>query len=174
VVLDDSLALAHSRLARVLILFKRWDEAIDEANSAIALDPASNEVLIDFAYTLCSAGRCQEAVSPAEQAARLDPEHFRPRAAAGFVYFMLGKYDDAEAALKASLARNPNLPGTYRLLAATYVETGRLAEAQAEVAETLRLTPDSTLALLRERVPFRDPAVLERYLAALAKAGYPP
>ena len=83
-------------------------------------------------------------------------------------------FDLATARWSASLARNPNNPSAHRLLAATYAETGRLAEAQAEVAEVLRLTPNVSLALLRERWPFRDPAVQERYLAALAKAGYPP
>ena len=174
VVLDDSLALAHSRLAMMFTFSKRWDEAIAEGERAVALDPGSSEALTDFAFVLCFAGRCQDAVGFAEQAARLDPEHWRPPADAGYAYYVLGKYDNAEAALKAALARIPNWPGAHRALAAIYAETGRLAEAQAEVAEILRVSPARTLAVLRERLPLRDPAILERYLAALAKAGYPP
>ncbi len=174
VVLDESLAFAHSRLAVALAYFKRWDEAIAEGERSFALDPASSEALTDFAYVLCLAGRYKDALSPAERAVRLDPKHFLPRNIAGYGYFFLGKYDAAEAAIKASLALNPNLPSAHRNLAATYVKTGRLAEAQAEVAEVLRLQPNASLAALPERIPFRDPAVLERYLATLAKAGYPP
>ena len=174
VVLDDGLALAHSRLALALLWSRRWDDAIAEAERALALNPASSEVLLEFAFILCLAGRCQDALGFAEQAVRLDPEHFRPHLIAGYCYFFLGKFDEAEVALKAALARNLKSPSSHWLLAATYVETGRLAEAQAEVAETLRLSPKSTLGGLRERSPFRDSAALERYLAALAKAGFPP
>jgi len=174
VVLDDGLALAHSRLALALLWSRRWEEAIAEAERAIALSPASSEVLLEFAFILCLAGRCQDALGFSEQAVRLDPEHFRPHLIAGYCYFFLGKFDEAEVALKAALARNLKSPSSHWLLAATYVETGRLAEAQAEVAETLRLSPKSTLGGLRERSPFRDSAALERYLAALAKAGFPP
>ncbi|MBI3801465.1 MAG: hypothetical protein HY268_31400 [Deltaproteobacteria bacterium] len=48
---------------------------------------------------------------------------------------------------------------------------GRLEEARAEVAEMLRLNPNWSLEVGRQNVPFKDPAVLERRLAALRKAG---
>jgi hypothetical protein len=120
-----------------------------------------------------SAGRCQDALGFAEQAVRLDPEYFRPRLIAGYGYFFLGKFDEAEWRSRRR----------WRAIPSRRVATGSLLRpmsrpadcgAQAEVAETLRLSPKSTLAGLRERSPFRDSAALERYLAALAKSGYPP
>ena len=38
-------------------------------------------------------------------------------------------------------------------------------------AEVLRLNPKFSLEVHKERVPIKDPAMLERHLAALRKAG---
>jgi hypothetical protein len=38
-------------------------------------------------------------------------------------------------------------------------------------AEVLRLNPKFSLAVHRQRMPIKDPAVLERHIAALRKAG---
>jgi hypothetical protein len=40
-----------------------------------------------------------------------------------------------------------------------------------EAAEILRLNPTYSLEVWRQITPFKDPAVLERVLAALRKAG---
>ena len=47
------------------------------------------------------------------------------------------------------------------------------AQAQAEVAEVLRISPRASLEDQRERMPFKDQAVSERYLDSLRKAGLP-
>jgi hypothetical protein len=57
------------------------------------------------------------------------------------------------------------------LLAAVYSELGRETEAQAEAAEVLRINPKFSLAVHKERIPIKDPAMLERQIAALRKAG---
>jgi adenylate cyclase len=61
--------------------------------------------------------------------------------------------------------------GAHLTLAAVYSELGREAEARAEAAEVLRLNPHFSLEVLRQRAPIKDPAIRERYLAALRKAG---
>ncbi len=43
--------------------------------------------------------------------------------------------------------------------------------ARAEAAEVLRLNPNFSLEVHRQRVPIKDPAVLEPHRAALRKAG---
>jgi hypothetical protein len=50
-------------------------------------------------------------------------------------------------------------------------ELGQEAEAQAEVAAILRISPNYSLQIARQTWPVKDPAVLERDLAALRKAG---
>ncbi len=45
------------------------------------------------------------------------------------------------------------------------------AEARAEMAEALRLNPHVSLEWFKQFLPFKDPAMLERHIAALRKAG---
>jgi adenylate cyclase len=56
-------------------------------------------------------------------------------------------------------------------LAICYAELGRLEEAQTEMAEVLRLTPNASLEVVRQSLPFKDPADIERMLDGLRKAG---
>jgi adenylate cyclase len=73
--------------------------------------------------------------------------------------------------MKQYLSRYPNILGAHLTLAAVYSELGKEAEARAEATEVLRLNPQFSLEVRQQRVPIKDPAALERYIAALRKAG---
>ena len=172
IALDDASPLAHQLLAGVYLFKKQHEQAPVEAERAIALDPKdahSYEMLADI---LTFAGRPEEAIGVLERALRLNPTF--PAfllADLGLAYQLTGRHDEALAALKKALLLNANLLPTHEILAVTYGELGREEEARAELAEVLRLSPSISLEVLRQRLPFKDPAVLERWLAALHKAG---
>jgi adenylate cyclase len=84
---------------------------------------------------------------------------------------LLGRYEEALTALKGALAVNRNHLGAHLELAATYSELGREEDARAEVAEVLRLSPNFSLEVHRQRLPYTELAVIERLLAALRQAG---
>jgi len=86
---------------------------------------------------------------------------------------MMGQYEDAVAALKRCINRNPDFLAPHRTLAVIYSEVGRKEEARAEVAEVLRISPRTSLESEKERMPFKDQAVWERYSEGLRKAGLP-
>jgi hypothetical protein len=56
-------------------------------------------------------------------------------------------------------------------LAIEDVELGRNDDARAEVAEVLRLSPHYSLATWQQVYQYKDPAVPDRWLADLRKAG---
>ena len=56
-------------------------------------------------------------------------------------------------------------------LAICYVELGQLEEARSTGTEILRLNPNFSLEVHKQRVPIKDPVMLEQYIAALRKAG---
>ena len=78
---------------------------------------------------------------------------------------------EAIAPLKQYLNRYPNVLGAHLTLAAVYHELGHEAEARAEAAEVQRLNPQFSLEVYKVRAPIKDPATLERHIAALSKAG---
>ena len=86
-------------------------------------------------------------------------------------YAIAGRYEEARAPLQRYLNRYPNILFVHLSLAEVYSELGQAQEARAEAAEVLRLSPDFSLEVHRQRMPIKDPAVLERHLAALRKAG---
>ncbi|MEE9158159.1 MAG: adenylate/guanylate cyclase domain-containing protein [Gammaproteobacteria bacterium] len=174
VVLDDLLPLGHTYLGWALLWKRRHEEAIAEGKRAIALDPNFAEGHARLGEILNLAGRPEEGVNLLKKAMRLDP-HYPPIYLffLGYGYYAMGEYEKAIAALKRSLARNPDHFSPHRTLAVIYSELGRKEEAQAEVTEMLRISPSATLKGQRETMPFRDQAVLERYMGALRDAGVP-
>jgi adenylate cyclase len=105
-----------------------------------------------------------------EQALRRNPSMDAYRSI-GTAYYLAGRPEEAIAPLKQFLTRNPNHLGVHLTLAAVYNKLGREAEARAEAAEVLRINPKFSLEVARQRAPINDPAMLERELAALRKAG---
>ena len=92
-------------------------------------------------------------------------------AGVGTAYAVAGRYEDARDPLQRFLSRYPNILPIHLMLAAVYSELGQAAEARAEAAEVLRLNPKFSLEVHKQRMPIKDPAVLERHLATLRKAG---
>src|SRR5262249_48804102 len=89
----------------------------------------------------------------------------------GMGYRLTGQHEEAIAALKRALTHNPDLLAAHRDLAVVYSELSREEEARAETAEILRISPNFSLEVYQQRLPYKDPAVLERQIAALRKAG---
>ena len=92
----------------------------------------------------------------------------------GDAYYLTGRYEEAIAAFHQALNHKPLVIlglSSHLGLAASYSELGREEEARAEIAEVLKINPQFSLEGMRQRWPYKDPADLERVLAALRKAG---
>ena len=172
VALDDSLPLAHVSWLTFISGKKQHEQAIAEAERAIALDPNNAGCYAELGQILNLAGRPTEAIGMVEKAMRLDPRTaVRYAAYLGRAYRLTGRYEEAIAAFKKILSVNPNLLDPHSELVFLYSELGREAEAQSEAAEILRISPNFTVEVWSRRLPSKDPAVTERFLAALRKAG---
>ncbi len=172
--LDDSLPLAHARLAWIYLWRRQHEQAIAEVKRAIFLDPNFAEGYARLGIILTYAGRPGEGIDLVKKAMRLDP-HYPPLYLfyLGHAQYLVGQYEEAIAVLKRSFTRNPDQLPSHLDLAVIYCELGRKEEARSEVAEVLRISPRASLEGQRERMLFKDQAVLERYLENLRKAGLP-
>jgi adenylate cyclase len=170
--LDDSLPIAHTVLAQSYLWKRQHVEALAEAERAVAVAPNSAEGMVMLAGVLSLTDRPEEGVRIMEKAMRLNPRYpFFYLGMLGEAYRLARQYEKAIPILKSALARNPNWLPAHADLAIAYSELGQEAEAQAEVAAIVRISPNYSLQVAKQTWPVKDPAVLERDLAALRKAG---
>ncbi len=123
-------------------------------------------------YILNFAGRPKESIELVKRAMRLNPIY--PAFylwELGHAYFLTDRYEEAIETLNRILDRNFDFMPAHLLLAASYSKLAREEEAQAEVAEIERLSPQVSLEGLRQRLPYKDQEVLERLYDSMRKAG---
>ena len=175
--LSDSHPLSHVVLGYVYLWQKQYEPATAEMERALALDPNGAGSYATLAETLSRVGRTQDALEAAAQALRLKAVTGTTRTvdeylgSVGSAYSLAGQPEEAIVPLQSYLSGYPNILGAHLTLAAVYSELGQAAEARAEAAEVLRLNPKFSLEIHTQRTPIKDPAMLERHLAALRKAG---
>src|SRR5262249_31421326 len=113
-----------------------------------------------------------EALGLVRKAMRLNPHYpLQYSFSLGWSYVLLEQYEEALVPLKQTLSRNPNFLSAHRALTACYSELGREAEARAEAEAVLRLSPNFSLEDFQQSFPLKSAEVLDRYVAALRKAG---
>jgi TolB-like protein/DNA-binding winged helix-turn-helix (wHTH) protein/Flp pilus assembly protein TadD len=170
--LNDSWYPNHMVLGYTYLYQQQHDQALAEVERAVTLAPHEAESQATLAMVLSYMGRTEEALEAAAQALRLKPRtpdtHL---GAVGPAYAIAGRYEEARAPLQRYLSRYPNILFVHLSLVEVYSELGQDAEARAEVAEVLRINPKFSLEFHKQRAPIKDPAVLERHIAALRKAG---
>ncbi|HXG23225.1 MAG TPA: tetratricopeptide repeat protein [Chthonomonadales bacterium] len=121
---------------------------------------------------LGGAGRPKEAIGLIEKAMRLNPRYPSYYLVnLGIAYLADGRCEEAIIPLKKVLTLTPNFTPAHTNLAICYVELGRLEEAKASAATVMKLNPQFSLEAVRQIAPIEDPALLERQIAALRKAG---
>jgi adenylate cyclase len=171
--LSDSWSWTRILLGYVYLWQKQYEQAIAELERAIVLDPNDAGGYAVLAGLLSCAGRADETLRAAEKATRLGPPVYAEGYFdnIGFAYYLVERYEEALTPLKKFLALFPNRLDAHLHLAAVYSELGKEAEARAEAAEVLQINPKFSLEVHKQRMPIKDPATLERHIAALRKAG---
>lgn len=161
---------AHWALGSALSFKGRLAEAREAYEQAVALNPNEADVVCDYGWLLGYLGDTKAGLERIAQAIRLNPHH--PdwyMWNLGQVRFLAGDYVGALQALKRA---SPDFPPNHVFAAASHALLGREAEARAEVAAALKLSPSLTLANADGGRPFR-PEDRERFLRALRQAGLP-
>jgi len=172
VALNASSSSAHVALGWAALLNKHYAQAEAKVEQVLVLGPGSADLYASAASILNWVGRPAEALKLMEQAL-----HLNPRLPSwyffflGQAYYLLGRTAEAITPLQRVLSVYPHRVNAHVLLAAVYSELGKEAEARAEVEEVLRLNPNFSLEVHKQRAPIKDPAMLERHIAALRKAG---
>jgi predicted Zn-dependent protease len=113
------LALAQAGSAESLVQFRR----------EIELFPDDVLARVELAFSLLARGREQEAVAPAEAAARLAPGLFATHLVLGRALVATGKLTRGIGELETAAGMAPQIPEVHIALARAYARAGRKADA---------------------------------------------
>jgi adenylate cyclase len=188
VALDPSLPHGHVQLAYLYVYRLQHDDAIREAEQATQLGGANYaDGYAVLAQVLTYGGEPQRAVPLMEKALSLDPRapvyYLRQLGQAYYVMGQVEKYQkgDAQQAMayyqkaeeytKRAREMNPNHRASRLQLVAVYMESGREPEARAMFTEFPAMRRHITTSQRRMQGPYKDPAMRDRYIDALRRAG---
>ncbi len=170
--LDDSLAFARSELALVYTVLRQHDKGIVEVEKAVALNPNSADAYNHLGLVLRFAGRPEEAIPALKKAIRLNP--FPP----GVYFYHLatasayaGQCEEAIAACEKALQRESDNLLTHITTTVSYSLCGKDEEARETAAGVLRINPKFSIEYFAKKIPYKNQADTDRYIAALRKAG---
>jgi TolB-like protein len=172
--MDDEDPYVHAWFAVALLWHRELDKALAEAQRSLELAPSLAEGHLAIAHILICSGSAAPAIDAIDAYMRLDPIYGDL-----VLYFLaearisLGQFDEAVAALKQRLERNPNSETSYALLAACYGHLGKTAESRAAWAEVMRIAPDFSIERRRRILPFKNPDMFEHRIEGMRKAGLP-
>jgi Flp pilus assembly protein TadD/lysophospholipase L1-like esterase len=139
-------ALALTNLARVLNWAGKQEEALRlvERARSITADP---HTLYGTVAMLMGAGRYEEALPDAEEAARLMPEVASVRRAHGYILAQLGRNREALEELRAAARLDPTMKDLYYHLGLVLSDLGYQEEAERTYRKGLELEPEDADAL---------------------------
>ena len=175
--LDESMSEAYSLLSVVYMAKRQHDKAVTYAEKSISLAPNFASNLATVALPYLYSGEPDVAIELVQTAMRHSPYYpswYLP--ILGLAYRLTGQYDQAIDALENWRTRaNPRASLPHIFLAHTYVEVGRVGDAQIAVEEILKRNPKASIKGYTKSnlFPYKDPAEIERVLASLRKAGLP-
>jgi len=130
--LDDTLAEAHTSLARALASNLQLSAAMSEFKRAIELNPSYATAHQWFGECLQSEGRVEEALAELKRAQELDPLSLIINSVLGFAFDTVGKSDEAITQLRKTIEMDPNFANGHGMLGNVLEHRGQLKEALIE------------------------------------------
>jgi adenylate cyclase len=164
----------HHAAAVIAIFAKDLDRAAAEIETVLSLSP-------NFALAHCTRGEIRTyygdplaGIPHIERAMRLDPAfnhqyiHFL-----GTAYLVGGKYETAALLFRERIAMVPGTDSSRALLASALGHLGAFEEARQVWRELKAINPKYSFTEHIGRLPFKNPADVERIREGLTKAGLP-
>jgi tetratricopeptide (TPR) repeat protein len=109
---------------------KKYEQAEEAFRQVIANDPKNATALNYLGYMMADRGiRLEEALNYIKRAIALDPQNGAYLDSLGWVYFKLGRYDQAEENLRKAIEKSNDDPTIHDHLADLYLKTNRLKQA---------------------------------------------
>jgi TolB-like protein/Tfp pilus assembly protein PilF len=139
-VLNDTLAEAHTSLACVKMMYERdWSNAEREFKRAIELDPHYAHAHNWYSHFLMAMGRIEESYAESQIALKLDPLDDSINQYLGWHHIHARQFGRAIAQLEKTLTDNPDFFLARVTLGMAYVQDGKVEQAIEEFKKAYKL-----------------------------------
>ena len=175
--------LAHYAKGQVLRAQQRFEEAISEYETVLALNRNWMHAIAALGYCKFVTGSIEEVIPAQERAIRLsprDPQIWLYYFWIGQMHLLQSHVNEAILWLEKARAANPDQPLPHAYLASAYALRGEDGRASSELAQVRKLASDdrySSIAHLRAVGPFGGSKIRSlfeaTYFVGLRKAGMP-
>jgi TolB-like protein len=165
--------LAHQVASKRFVHLLYHEEAIAEAERAIAINPNDADGYSAMAYALIYSGKPEEAVDFVKKAMRLDPHNLANYLyTLGLAHFGMEQFQEAASFFERAFELKPEMGLLQRAyLAVTYLYLGQKEKARAELDKPEIEVRELYDIWVRSRASYRNHKDRDRLLDGLQKVG---
>ncbi len=171
--LDDSDPWAHLALGFVALTRRRTDEAVEEFQRALALNPNFAAALGYLGLALAFDGRSDEAIQKIDEAMRMsphDPQNSMFNVGLAVAHYLAGRYAESVDFGRKSLQQRDGLIAGHRIYIASLAQAGQIDEARASLRRLKEVQPNLSIEWIEKYVPYTS-ATIGKFVEGMRKAG---
>jgi len=171
---DDSIPQTYWSLGYVYLRRNEYDKALKAAEESIRVAPNYADGYGLLALISNALGKANRALEYATRGMQLNPYYtWDYLLNVGFAQYLLGHYEQAIDPLEKAQQRNENAIPVKLFLAVSYVNVGRLDDAEWAVEQIRVLNPSTTISQLTSTMVLNEAKLKAKFLGDLRKAGLP-
>ena len=188
---EDALASAWNAAQRALLLdaddpwvhlalgfvhqqCRRSEDAVEEYQKALSLNPNFALAHTYLAFALCFLGQHDQALAHIATSERLNPRgllHGVNNLLRAVAHFLAGQHREAIGFARKSVLESPGIVPGYRHLVVNCALAGEINEAKAALQILRRLQPELSVAWLEKWLPYRCASDRQKFIQGFRLAG---
>ena len=171
--LDDSDPWAHLALGYVAHTMRRTEEAKEEFQRTLDLNPNFAAAHGYLGVALAHDARSDQAIVHIEQAIRMsphDPQNAIFNSGLGVAHYLAGRYTEAVGFGRKAVQQRDGMTAGHRLYVASLAQAGMIEEARAALRRLKELQPNISIAWIEQHVPYTA-VQMPKFLDGMRKAG---
>jgi adenylate cyclase len=172
IALDNTSADARTRIGILYTMMRKHDQGIAEMERATAFNPNFAPAYFRLGWILRFSGMPDEGIPAIKKAMRLNP--FPPNYylwSLATCYLYAGKCGEAIDTCEKILQGEVNSHLSYVVATVVYSMCGREEKAKESAKGVLKMNPKFSCSDMARSLPYKNKDDLDRYIAALQKAG---